>query len=136
MNVAVLSQEPEAILNAIAGALLCPGSNLMLFTAEVLVVIGPVHATHVARDGHTKDSIREYLWERGTIELVDQPSTDLKATREWKATCHYTENGREYLRPTPTPQDIKIICAGGLSGPHSAILQPFNHTKLVSVAVE
>jgi hypothetical protein len=135
MNVAILSQEAEAILDGIAGALQCPGSNLMLFTAEALVVIGPVHARHLARNGYDKQRIREYLWERGTIELNGLHPTDHKATREWKATCFYTQGGKEYLRPTTTPDDIGIVIAGGSSGPHSAVLQPFNHTKLVSVAV-
>jgi hypothetical protein len=136
MNVAILSQDPEAILDGIAGALLCPGSNLMLFTAQALVVIGPVHATHLARNGYDKERVRQYLWERGTIELQDLHYTDHKATREWKASCFYTRDGKEYLRPTTTPDDIGLVVAGGLSGPHSAVLQPFNHTNLVSVAVD
>lgn len=134
-NVAILSQEADAILDGIAHALLSSGSNLMLFTAQPLVVIGPVHAKHLAREGYDKPSIREYLWERGTIELTGLAYTDLKAAREWKATCLHTEGGKEFLRPTTTPDDIGVLVAGGLSGPHSAVLQPFNHTKLVSVAV-
>lgn len=136
MNVAILSQDPEAILDGIAGALMVPGSNLMLFKAEPLVVIGPVHAIHLARNGYDKSSIRQYLWEHGTIELVGLHHTDHKAAREWKEPCFYTENGREYLRPTATPDQIGIVVAGGRSGPHSAVLQPFNMTQLVSVEVE
>lgn len=135
-NVAILSQDPEAILDGIAGALMASGSNLVLFTAEPLVVIGPVHATHLDRNGYDKAKIRQYLWEQGTIELQGLHATDHKAAREWKATCFYTKDGREYLRPTTTPDDIGIVVAGGLSGPHSAVLQPFNITQLVSIPVE
>src|SRR5690606_736883 len=64
-NIAILSQDPIAILDGIAHALMSSGSNLLLFTAQPLVVIGPVHATHLARNGYDKKSIREYLWEHG-----------------------------------------------------------------------
>ena len=136
MNVAILSQDPEAILDGIAAALMAGGSNLMLFTAQPLVVIGPVHATHLHRNGYDKASIRQYLWEHGTVEISALHHTDRKAAREWKAKSYFTEGDKEYLRPTVTPDDIGIVVAGGLSGPHSAVLQPFNITELVSIAVE
>lgn len=99
------------------------------------MVIGPVHATHLARNGYDKASIREHLWRKGTIELTGLHITDHKAAREWKAKSYYVEDGKEFLRPTVTPDDIGIVVAGGRSGPHSAVLQPFNITQLVSVAV-
>lgn len=135
-NVVILSQDPEAILDGIAHALLSSGSNLMLFTAEPLVVIGPVHARHLDRNGYDKPKIREYLWEHGTIEMLGLHETDHKAAREWKAKSFFTEGGKDFLHPTVSPDDIGIVVAGGLSGPHSAVLQPFNITELVSVAVE
>jgi hypothetical protein len=135
-NIAILSQDPLAILDGIAHALLSSGSNLMLFTAQPLVVIGPVHAVHLARNGYDKPKIRQYLWEQGTIELTGQYATDDKATREWKVRSVFSEGGKDYLRPTVSADDIGIVVAGGRSGPHSAVLQPFNITELVSVAVE
>lgn len=134
-NIAILSQDPIAILDGIAGALMSSGSNLLLFTAQPLVVIGPVHAKHLARNGYDKTSIRRYLWEHGTIELTGVGGTDGKAMREWKARCVHVEGSREFLRPSVTPEDIGIVVAGGKSGPHSAVLQPFNITQLVSMAV-
>jgi hypothetical protein len=134
-NIAILSQDPIAILDGIAGALMSSGSNLILFTAQPLVVIGPVHAKHLARNGYDKTSIREYLWQHGTIDITDVGGTDGKAMREWKAGCLHVEGTRELLRPSATAEDIGIVVAGGRSGPHSAVLQPFNHTKLVSVPV-
>jgi hypothetical protein len=135
-NIAILSQDPIAILDGIAKALMSSGSNLMLFTAHPLVVIGPVHATHLARNGYGKPAIREYLWEHGTIELTGESATDDKASREWKARSVFTEGGRDYLRPTVSAEDIGIVVAGGRSGPHSAVLQPFNITELVSVPID
>ena len=37
--------------------------------------------------------------------------------------------------PTTSPADIFIAVAGGESGPHSAILAPFNGTKIVTRAI-
>jgi len=135
-NIAILSQDPIGILNGIAYALMSSGSNLMLFTAQPLVIVGPVHATHLARHGYDKPMIRQYLWEHGTVELTGEPATDDKAAREWKARSVHSEGGKDYLRPTVSADDIGIVVAGGRSGPHSAVLQPFNITELVSVAVE
>lgn len=134
-NIAILSQDPIAILDGIAGALMSSGSNLLLFTAQPLVVIGPVHAKHLARNGYDRKSVREYLWAKGTIDITGVGGTDGKAMREWKARCHHVEGERELLRPAVTPDDIGIVVAGGRSGPHSAVLQPFNITQLVSVPV-
>jgi hypothetical protein len=134
-NIAILSQDPIAILDGIAGALMTSGSNLLLFTAQPLVVIGPVHAKHLARNGYDKASIREYLWDKGTIDITGVGGTDGKAMREWKARCYHVDGDRELLRPAVTPDDIGIVVAGGKSGPHSAVLQPFNITRLVSVPV-
>jgi hypothetical protein len=135
-NVAILSEKGWAILDGLSGAMLPGGSNLVLFKAEPLVVIGPVHATHLQRDGFDRDSIRQYLWEHGTIRLEGLEETDYETIKKWKVGCVYSEGGVEYLRPTERPGDIGVIVAGGLAGPHSAVLQPFNATKLVSVAVE
>jgi hypothetical protein len=135
-NIAILSEKGWAILDGIAHALLSSGSNLVLFDAEPLVVIGPVHATHLDRDGFDRDSVREYLWEHGKIPLVGLDETDYETIKKWKKSCVVTDGGVEYLRPTRHPSEIGIVVAGGLAGPHSAVLQPFNATKLVSVAVE
>ncbi|HEY7591676.1 MAG TPA: UGSC family (seleno)protein, partial [Actinophytocola sp.] len=129
-NIAILSQDPIAILDGIAGALMSSGSNLLLFTAQPLVVIGPVHAKHLARNGYDKKSVREYLWEKGTLDITGVGGTDGKAMREWKARCYHVDGDRELLRPAVTPDDIGIVVAGGRSGPHSAVLQPFNITRL------
>lgn len=132
-NVAILSEKGWAILDGIAHVLLSSGSNLVLFNAEPLVVIGPVHARHLETAGFDRTSIREYLWEHGTIELSGLDATDHETIKKWKPDCVYSEGGTEYLRPTESPEEIRVIVAGGLAGPHSAVLQPFNATKLVSV---
>jgi len=134
-NICIMSDDPKAILSGIADSMIPLGSNLMMFTAQPLIVVGPVHAQHIDRAGWSKQDVQEYLWERATTPIDRYDSVDRAAVLRWKQRCVLERNGATYLRPTEAPNDIRICVAGGESGPHSAVLQPFNATHLVSRAI-
>jgi hypothetical protein len=134
-NVIELSAEPLAILNSLARAIFAMGSNCLYFDHEPMVVLSPVQARHVAGGGFDKPKIRRYLWEHGRIELTGFSDTTYNTIKKWKARCVRTEEGKEMLYPTGTPEEIGVVVAGGDTGPHSAILATFNGTRLVTRAV-
>ncbi len=134
-NVVELSADPIAILNVLAGAMTCPGSNCTIFDHEPMVIISPVQARQMADGGFDKPAIRKYLWEHSKFELKGYHPTSYKAIKEWKSRCLKIEDGKEIIYVTPVPEDIGIAVGGGDSGPHSAILATFNGTKLITRAI-
>jgi len=134
-NVIILSAGATDILEGIALAFHTSGSNCMHFTSEVAVVLGPVHANHIAEAGYDKAAVRRFLWEHSKITIGHLPKTDLYAVRGWKKKCVHVEDGREVMYVTERPEDIGIFVAGGTVGPHSAIIPTFNNTHLVTRVV-
>lgn len=135
-NICIMSDDPKAILSGIADSMIPLGSNLMMFTAQPLIVVGPVHARHIDRAGWSKADVQEFLWERATTSIDRYDSVDREVVGRWKERCLLEREGATFLRPTATPQDIRVCVAGGESGPHSAVLQPFNATNLISRAID
>jgi hypothetical protein len=131
-NMIVLSAGAKDILDGLATAFHTSGSNCMHFTSEVAVVLGPVHAKHIAEGGFDKAAVRQYLWEGSKITIDHLPATDLYAVHGWKRDCIHLENGREVMYVTERPEDIAVFVAGGTVGPHSAVIPTFNNTHLIT----
>jgi len=134
-NVIELSADPIAILDSLARAIFSSGSNCMYFDHEPMVVLSPVQAVHLAQAGYDRAGVQRYLWEHGKIEFKGFAYTSDITIRKWKAKCLKLEGGREMLYPTPVPEDVHVICAGGDSGPHAAVLATFNGTRQVTRAI-
>ena len=134
-NVTELSADPVAILDTLASAFLVAGSNCTYFDHEPMVVLGPIQAAHIAREGFDKKAIQRYLWEHGKIELKGFSATSDKVIRQWKVHSMKMEGGKEFLYPTRRPEDIGVIVAGGDNGPHCAILATFTGTHLITRAI-
>lgn len=131
-NIIALSADGRDVLDTIAAALQSSGSNAVRHWMQAAIVIGPVHATHIARAGFDKASIRRWLWERSKITIDHLPKPDLYAVRGWKKQCIHIEAGREVMYVTEKPEDLEIFVAGGTVGHQSAILPAFNHTRIVT----
>jgi len=131
-NVIEMSADPIAILNTLSRALTSAGSNCTYFDHEPMVVISPVQARQLNEGGFDKAGIQKYLWEHGKFGLTGYHPTAQKSIRDWKQRCVKIENGEEIIYPTVKPEDIGIVCGGGDSGPHSAILATFNGTHLIT----
>jgi hypothetical protein len=131
-NVIEMAPETLAQLNTLAGALTSAGSNSTLFDMQPMVVLSPLQAKRIADGGYDKAATQKYLWEHARFEVTNYFPTSQRTIREWKASCLRVEDGREWIYPTRTPEDIGIVVAGGDSGPHSAILATFNGTNLIT----
>jgi hypothetical protein len=130
-NIITMSEDPDAVINMVAGGLITSGSNGLYLEQEPLVVFGPTQARRIAAGGFDKQAVRDRLWERGRRPLEGFSETDYEAITRWRAASIRTEGGTEYVYPTPEPSGIKIVVAGG-PGPHSAILPTFNGSHICS----
>jgi hypothetical protein len=134
-NVVEMSAAPEAILNTMARALTSAGSNTTIFDQQPMVIFSPVQARRLADGGFDKPAIRRWLWERGRFELDLYDATSQRVIREWKQRCLRNEDGKAYVYPSASAEDIGIAVGGSDSGPHSAVLATFNGTHLITRAI-
>jgi hypothetical protein len=134
LNVITMSDDGEAVINMLAGALATPGGNAMFLEQEIMVVLGPTQAHRVARAGYSRAGVEEELWRRGARSLEGLAETDERAIRDWRRNSLFVDNGAEYVHPTATPDMISVVVAGG-EGPHSAVVTGFNGGRIVSVPV-
>ena len=105
------------VCRIIASSIMSPGSSNFRFRtgSDLLVVIGPEHASFIARDGWTKKDVQEYLFEHSQVpfELITQ--THIEHRR--KTPGQYGEFG-DKIPVVLAPDNIKIVVAGG-PGLHS-----------------
>jgi hypothetical protein len=109
----------EDILTIIAGAMAVTGANNAYTGGETLLALGPEHAGTIARDGLTKDDIRQWLGRRALIPLE-------RYTHE----TMLERFGRIPDGPVPmvgAPEDLAIIVLGG-PGKHSSWVPTFGGT--------
>ncbi len=117
----------EDILTIVAGAMAVTGANNAYTGGETLLALGPEHAATIARDGLSKDDVRDWLHEKARVPLE-----------------RYTEEtmlerfGRIPEGPVPmvgSREDLAIIVLGG-PGKHSSWVPTFGGTtRSVTVGV-
>ena len=113
------SQSAEEVLTIIAGAMAVTGANNAYTGGETLLALGPEHAATIAKDGFTKQDIREWLGQHALVPL-ERYTHDTLLERF----------GRVPDGPVPmvrTPEDLAIIVLGG-PGKHSSWVPTFGGT--------
>ncbi len=118
-NIIEKSKTAGEMLATIARAMAVPGSNNMFMSQEMLLVLGPEHASIAARQSFDKARVRQTLFEHARIpfEQMGQGNADVLAV--WRSNCIEEADGRRTLRIAEKPEDIVIVVAGG-AGNHSA----------------
>jgi hypothetical protein len=125
-----------SILHTIAGSLREMGSNQILMSGgQPLIVLGPEHAATIARDGYSKDDVKQYIWEHARLRL-DECAPD------WAVPGGHIERMRletgqvEVITVAEHWTRINVIVAGG-AGKHSCWLPTFGrHTNTVTRRIE
>lgn len=134
-NLLEMSPSPTSIMRTMARAMTASGSNPVYFEPPPLIVIGPLQAKQLAEGGYDRASIQKFVWEHARFDLDDHDAKTQLAIRNWKPNSVKTENGKAVAYPTPKPEDICIIVAGGETGPHSAMVATFNGCEIVTRAI-
>jgi hypothetical protein len=127
---------PEDVLDSLAGALISPGSNCLVFDMEPMVVISPQVVDILVESGETKESVRTYLYEHTKMPLRALPPGRDWDARHWKERSLRAEGGEEMLYLVGSPDEIAVVVAGGPGGPHAAVVPTFNGTKIVTRKIE
>ncbi|MEK7830932.1 MAG: hypothetical protein AAB401_07595, partial [Acidobacteriota bacterium] len=92
----------------------------MLFEAFVLMC--PEHVKTLERDGFTKESARQFLFENTGIPVREFTGDGSEGSQLTKMYQQVTIDGEECYRKFATPEQIRIVVTGGTAGKFSAVV--------------
>ena len=104
------------VLLTIAGAMAQAGSNNLLSRGWPLLSLGPEHAATIAREGYTKQHVKEFLFEHARF-----PFARLGKEYQRQQVEHWdVKDSPDTMVPIVyRPEDISVIVVGG-AGKHSS----------------
>jgi hypothetical protein len=117
------AQDGETVLRAVCQVLATVWSYRMCARNEAVVVLCPEHVKTLARDGFTKQQVRQFLFENTGIPLRYYARKDNGEGTQM--TAQYREiniQGEPCYQKFRSPESIQIFVAGGTAGKFSAVL--------------
>ncbi len=128
------SNNGEGILRTIAGAMGQAGSNNILSLGEPFLVLGPEHAATIAADGHTRESVQQYVWENARFP-ADRLSPEFVEMVGERLQGGSGGGPGPSLAIAERAEEIHVLVAGG-PGKHSSWLPTFGGmTRPVTVGL-
>ncbi|MGV6875628.1 UGSC family (seleno)protein [Pseudochelatococcus sp. B33] len=106
------------IMEHFVGAMTALGHNNILFPSGPMLIISPEHAATLARDGYSKDKIRNIIFERARIPLSRLAARTVKGLHHRRSQWFETVGDHEHIGVADRPSDVHIVVAGG-AGIHS-----------------
>lgn len=124
----------KEILQTIAGTIASVGCNHSYLGGEILLVIGPEHAEVMARDGFSKDDVRQFLLEHAIIPGDHISEAQGQAIARRLPERFLGHDWREGVRMLSGPDDLMLVVAGG-PGRHSNFIPSFGNTRSVTLPI-
>jgi hypothetical protein len=135
LNLIDWADEAADLLRAFSVSLCFPNSSDHILNGEPWLILSPDQAAILKAGGHTKASIRQYLWEntRLPFRTFTKKTAHYKARPKWEPILG--ELQPETLIPiADVPDRIRILVAGG-PGYHSIFVPTFGDTRAVTVPI-
>ncbi|MCZ7574186.1 MAG: hypothetical protein M5U01_37020 [Ardenticatenaceae bacterium] len=130
-----VSQTAAGILTTAADTMATiGGSKLYRTLGEAFLLLGPEHAAIIARDGWTKDDVRQFIFEHAR-----RPVAHLKRGGMYgpeTAWPRWLDHDDQALVPlVERPSDIGVLVVGG-AGRHSSHLITWSASRSITTAIE
>jgi len=123
------------LLKTIAGTIAITGSNNGYHASEPVVLISPEHAATIAGDGYSKQRVKEYLFEHGSVPLGRFSDENIQRRFRVKFPQRYGNAGPDALvTMVQKAEDFLVVVIGG-AGKHSAYMPTFGSTHAVTRAL-
>jgi hypothetical protein len=106
------------ILDHLVGAMTALGHNNVIFPTGPLIVFGPEHANVLARDGYTKQSIREHVFKHARIPLSRFAERTVRGLKHRRSRWFAQVDDPHHIGVADDASHINIVVAGG-AGIHS-----------------
>jgi hypothetical protein len=124
------STNGKGILKTIAATMSTAGNNnLVFFSGEPVLMLGPEHAAAIAGEGFTKEKVKQYIFEnaRLPLEKISEGHIQYRA----KQPERYGEFVNSEMLPIAKPENIVIMVVGG-AGRHSCFIPTFGLNNMVT----
>jgi hypothetical protein len=117
-----VSQRAPNLLTVIADTAATLGSNVGWYfsQSQLLLVLGPEHASTIAADGFTRADVQRYVYEHARLPLHRLKQGGMWGIHDWPRWMA-TADDHALLPVVPGPDDVFVMVAGG-SGKHSAVV--------------
>ena len=113
----------RTILKAICRTLVTVWTTRFCIGWEALVVLCPEHVKTLQRDGFTKTSVRDFLFENTGVPLREyEPNDGGEGTQYVRMYEQVLIDGEPCYRKFARPEAIRIVVAGGTAGKFSAVI--------------
>ncbi len=118
----------------IAATMATPGNNnAHFFTGEPILMLCPEHAATIAKDGFSKEQVKEFLFLNARFSVKNLSEENLRYRRK------FPEKYGEFVDGEPAPiarkKDFVVMVLGG-HGKHSCFIPTFGNnsvTELIDV---
>lgn len=117
-----MAREGKQILKAISRALATVWSYRVCAGVEALVVLCPEHVKTLNRDGFTKQTLREFLFENTGIPARHYDAAAGEGTQNVKFYKQAVIDGEACYLKFADSSAIKLVVAGGTAGKFSAVI--------------
>jgi hypothetical protein len=108
----------DDLMEHFVGAMTAMGHNNVIFPTGPVLVISPEHAGVLARDGWTKEKIREYVFRHARIPLSRFSERTVKGLHHRRSRWFEVAGDPDHIGVADMAADITIVVAGG-AGIHS-----------------
>jgi hypothetical protein len=123
------------ILKTIAATMATAGNNnLIFFSGEPILMLGPEHAATLAKDGFSKEQIKDFIFQNARVPLNAISEGHIQYRK--KSPERYGQYINSDFIPLARREDIIVMVVGG-SGKHSCFIPTFglnnSVTRLIKV---
>lgn len=119
----------SGVLTTIAGTLTGQGNNNILYqSGGPIILLGPEHAETIAKEGYTKEEVRQTLFEKAKIPK----RTFSKDLQEQRFAGFQDE---AFIPVTREPENMLLVVTGG-AGRHSMVIPTFGNTLPITKVIE
>lgn len=127
-----VSSTAQGVLSTICQTMATMGSNnANTRHTDVFLVLGPEHASIIARDGLSKDDVKHYLYEHARIPLGKLKLGGMWGMPRYQPKWLSSVDDQALMPIVEKAEDFKIIVVGG-AGRHSSWLPSFLVNRAVT----
>lgn len=112
----------KTILQALSRALATIWTYRACALFDAFVILCPEHVRTLRRDGFTRQSVRDFLFENTGVPLRAYAETDGEGVQLTRFYEEVTIAGEPCYRKFSRPEQIRIVVAGGTAGKFSAVI--------------
>jgi peroxiredoxin len=112
----------KQVLKAICHQLATSWTYRVCSLFEAIVVLCPEHVKTLKRDGFTKQEVREFLFNNTGIPLKEYREANGEGTQYTRLYQEASIDDEPHYLKFASPEQIKIIVAGGTAGKFSAVI--------------